>query len=82
MGKFCGDTLPNALISTANIMKLEFVSDPWSTHRGFRVHYQVTGKYNAKMCPVITITIFGLKYWLMNVELYFRKTSGSDSIGI
>ena len=47
MGKYCRNTLPNALISIGNTMKLEFVPGSSFAQRGFRVHYQVTGKYYA-----------------------------------
>ena len=60
MGKFCGDTLPNALISTGNTMKLEFVSDSSVTKPGFQVKYQVTGKYCVTNMFVIACTIFSL----------------------
>jgi len=44
MGKFCGETLPDALTSTGSTMKIEFVSDSSVAKRGFRVNYEVTGE--------------------------------------
>ena len=60
MGKFCSGTLPNALISTGNTMKLEFVSDSSLTKPGFQVKYQVSGKYCVTNIFVWSGTIFSL----------------------
>jgi len=84
MGKFCGNTLPNAVISTGNTMKLEFVSDSSVTKRGFRVYYQVIGKYCATnvLCNYYYCVQLVQSTACCMLNCYFSKTSVTGTIGI
>ena len=43
-GKFCGSSIPPAVVSSTNELLLHFVSDDSTTGKGFRAHY-MAGKW-------------------------------------
>ena len=44
LGLFCGDKLPEDLISSSNYVFVSFKSDAYTTKDGFRITYKTTGK--------------------------------------
>ena len=44
LGLFCGDKLPDDLISSTNYLFVSFKSDAYTRKDGFRITYKTTGK--------------------------------------
>ncbi|CAJ0945462.1 unnamed protein product [Ranitomeya imitator] len=46
VGRFCGDMLPDDIISTGNVMTLKFLSDGSITGGGFQIKYTALEPYS------------------------------------
>ena len=45
LGEFCGDTVPQAQISSGNQINLHFETDPLGSRHGFKLEYTPYSKY-------------------------------------
>lgn len=65
VGTFCGTTLPDVYISTANQIHLEFHTDWSSTGQGFFLNWEATSDYPVTTLPPTASTTPGK--WLFSL---------------
>lgn len=54
LGKFCGNTIPPVMISTSNVMSINFVTDPTVNLDGFMANYFFVNENHGKVILIET----------------------------
>ncbi|ETE70904.1 Tumor necrosis factor-inducible 6-like protein [Ophiophagus hannah] len=65
VGRYCGDELPDSVVSTGNVMTLKFLSDASVTAGGFQIEYTAINSTKKIINPKATTKYFPGKFGIV-----------------
>lgn len=77
-GKYCGNDNPGQMTINSDHAQIHFVSDKWVTGSGFRLEWQLFGKFNISNNSILYIHKYMYTYrlwWTFNSQFWYYSIS-------